>query len=103
LPIYGSGKAVRDYLFVEDHCSAIDLAIHNGEVGETYCVGGAAQRNGIEVAEAILNALGKPKELMQFVEDRPGHDMRYDIDPAISSKSLGGNKAYRLKKELLKP
>jgi dTDP-glucose 4,6-dehydratase len=88
LPIYGSGKAVRDYLFVEDHCAAIDLAIHNGEVGETYCVGGAAQRNGIEVAEAILKALGKPKELMQFVEDRPGHDMRYDIDPSYIQQKL---------------
>jgi dTDP-glucose 4,6-dehydratase len=89
LPIYGSGKAVRDYLFVEDHCSAIDLAIHNGDVGETYCVGGAAQKNGIEVAEAIINSLGKPKELMQFVEDRPGHDMRYDIDPTYIQQKLG--------------
>jgi dTDP-glucose 4,6-dehydratase len=89
LPIYGSGKAMRDYLFVEDHCSAIDLAIHSGEIGETYCVGGAAQRNGVEVAEAILNVLGKPKELMQFVKDRPGHDMRYDIDPSYIEQKLG--------------
>jgi len=89
LPIYGSGKAIRDYLFVEDHCVAIDLAIHKGDTGETYCVGGAAQRNGIQVAEAILNALGKPKELIQFVADRPGHDMRYDIDPTYIEQKLG--------------
>jgi dTDP-glucose 4,6-dehydratase len=89
LPIYGNGKAVRDYLFVEDHCSAIDLALHNGEVGQTYCVGGAAQKNGIEVAEAILEALGKPKDLIEFVTDRPGHDMRYDIDPTYIEKTLG--------------
>jgi dTDP-glucose 4,6-dehydratase len=89
LPIYGTGQAIRDYLFVEDHCVAIDLAIHEGKVGETYCVGGAAQRNGVEVAEAILTALGKPKELIQFVTDRPGHDMRYDIDPTYIEQKLG--------------
>ncbi len=89
LPIYGNGKAVRDYLFVEDHCVAIDLALHEGKVGETYCVGGAAQKNGVEVAEAILEALGKPKDLIEFVADRPGHDMRYDIDPTYIEKTLG--------------
>jgi dTDP-glucose 4,6-dehydratase len=88
LPIYGNGKAVRDYLFVEDHCAAIDLAIHEGELGETYCVGGAAQRDGIQIAETILDILGKPKDLMQFVEDRPGHDMRYDIDPTYIEQKL---------------
>jgi len=89
LPIYGNGKAVRDYLFVEDHCKAIDLAIHTGEVGETYCVGGAAQRNGLQIAEAILTALSKPKDLVEFVTDRPGHDMRYDIDPHYIETKLG--------------
>ncbi len=89
LPIYGNGQAIRDYLFVEDHCSAIDLAIHTGKVGQTYCVGGAAQRNGVEIAETILKTLGKPKDLIQFVDDRPGHDMRYDIDPAYIEKELG--------------
>lgn len=89
LPVYGNGKAIRDYLFVEDHCSAIDLAIHKGNVGETYCVGGAAQRNGIQVAEAILDALGKSHDLIQFVTDRPGHDMRYDIDPSYIEQKLG--------------
>lgn len=89
LPIYGNGQAVRDYLFVEDHCTAIDLALHKGSVAETYCVGGGAQRNGIQIAETILEILGKPKDLIQFVEDRPGHDMRYDIDPTYIQKQLG--------------
>ncbi len=89
LPVYGNGTAVRDYLFVEDHCAAIDLALHNGEVGQTYCVGGAAQKSGLEVARAILEALGKPHDQIQFVTDRPGHDMRYDIDPSYIEKTLG--------------
>lgn len=89
LPLYGTGQAIRDYLFVQDHCSAIDLAIHKGDIGETYCVGGAAQRNGIQVAEAILDTLGKSRDLIQFVTDRPGHDMRYDIDPSYTEQKLG--------------
>lgn len=89
LPIYGNGEAIRDYLFVEDHCNAIDLAIHNGKIGETYCVGGAAQRNGIQIAETVLEKLGKSKELIEFVTDRPGHDMRYDIDPTYIQEQLG--------------
>lgn len=89
LPIYGNGKAVRDYLFVYDHCVAIDLAVHQGPVGETYCVGGGTQQNGLQVAETILDALGKPRSLMQFVNDRPGHDMRYDIDPTHIKEVLG--------------
>jgi len=89
LPVYGNGQAVRDYLFVEDHCHAIDLAMHQGKDGQTYCVGGGAQRNGVQVAEAILEILGKPKELIEFVQDRPGHDMRYDIDPSYIQQELG--------------
>lgn len=89
LPIYGSGQAIRDYLFVEDHCSAIDLALHKGKLGQTYCVGGATQKNGLAVAEAILAAVDKPKDLVEFVTDRPGHDMRYDIDPTLIQSELG--------------
>ena len=89
LTIYGNGQAVRDYLYVYDHCTAIDLAIHKGKVGETYCVGGGAQRNGVEVADAILQSTRKPESLKKFVEDRPGHDMRYDIDPSYIQKELG--------------
>jgi dTDP-glucose 4,6-dehydratase len=89
LPVYGNGQAVRDYLFVEDHCAAIDLALHDGKVEETYCVGGGAQRNGVQIAETILEMLGKSKSLLEYVTDRPGHDMRYDIDPTHLKKTLG--------------
>ncbi|RTK95165.1 dTDP-glucose 4,6-dehydratase [Candidatus Saccharibacteria bacterium] len=89
LPVYGNGSAVRDYLFVTDHCRAIDLVLHKGTIGKTYCVGGATQKNGIEVAEAILKILNKPAGLLQFVEDRPGHDMRYEIDSSYIKDELG--------------
>ncbi|TSC93646.1 MAG: dTDP-glucose 4,6-dehydratase [Candidatus Berkelbacteria bacterium Athens1014_28] len=89
LPIYGSGKAVRDYLYVADHCAAIDLIIHKGKSGETYCVGGDSEKNGLEVADAILKATRKPETLKTFVEDRKGHDMRYAIDHSKISKELG--------------
>ncbi len=89
LPIYGDGKAVRDYLYVDDHCEAIALVLENGKAGETYCVGGDSEKNGIEMAETILKALGKPKSLMTFVKDRPGHDRRYAIDHSKITKELG--------------
>ena len=89
LPIYGEGQAVRDYLYVQDHCTAIDLAIHKGEVGQTYCVGGGTQRSGLQLADAVLGALGKPKDLIEFVAGRPGHDMRYDIDASYIKQQLG--------------
>ena len=89
LPIYGSGKAVRDYLYVTDHCSAIDAILHKGKIGETYCIGGDSEKNGIEVADAILKALNKPDSLKTFVEDRKGHDMRYAMDHTKISKELG--------------
>jgi len=88
LPIYGSGKAVRDYLFVTDHCSAIDLILHKGKTGETYCIGGDSERNGIEIADTILKALNKPLSLKTFVEDRKGHDMRYAMDHSKITKEL---------------
>lgn len=89
LPIYGSGQAIRDYLYVEDHCSGIDAILHKGKVGETYCLGGDAQMNGIEVAQTIIEALGKSPALKTFVEDRRGHDMRYAIDHTKATKELG--------------
>lgn len=89
LPIYGKGQFVRDYLYVYDHCTAIDLALHQGKADTTYCVGGAAQRNGVQVAEAILDALNKPKSLIEYVTDRPGHDPRYAIDPSRLRSDLG--------------
>jgi dTDP-glucose 4,6-dehydratase len=89
LPIYGSGLAVRDYLYVTDHCAAIDLILHQGKIGETYCVGGDSERNGIQVADTILEILGKPAALKNFVADRQGHDLRYAIDHAKITRELG--------------
>lgn len=89
VPLYGSGKAIRDYLFVEDHCAAIDLILQKGRVGETYCVGGDSEKNGLEVSGTILDLLGKPESLKTFVEDRKGHDMRYAIDHGKITRELG--------------
>lgn len=89
LPIYGTGKAIRDYIFVTDHCAGIDLIIHNGKIGETYCLGGHAEKNGLEVADTILEELNKPTDLKTFVEDRKGHDMRYAIDDSKIRREFG--------------
>ena len=89
LPIYGQGKAIRDYLYVTDHCEAIDLILHKGKIGETYCIGGDSEKNGLEIADIILTLLDKEKNLKTFVEDRKGHDMRYAIDHSKITKNLG--------------
>ncbi|MCA9742672.1 MAG: dTDP-glucose 4,6-dehydratase [Deferribacteres bacterium] len=80
LPIYGDGKNVRDWIFVDDHCDAIDFIEHNGQNGEVYNIGGGNERMNIEITEIILSELGKPKSLMQYVKDRLGHDRRYSVD-----------------------
>jgi len=89
LPIYGQGQAVRDYLYITDHCAALDLIIHKGKVGETYCIGGDSEKNGVEIADTILALLEKPKTLKTFVEDRKGHDMRYAMDHSKITRELG--------------
>ena len=81
LPVYGEGLNVRDWLYVGDHCSAIDLIVRNGRDGEVYNIGGHNERTNLEVVKTILKALGKPESLITFVKDRPGHDLRYAIDP----------------------
>ncbi len=91
LPIYGDGKSVRDYLYVEDHVRAIDAILEKGKLGETYCVGGGAEKNGIEIAETVLKILNKPTSLMQFVQDRAGHDRRYAINAGKIQNELGWN------------
>lgn len=91
LPIYGSGLAVRDYLCVTDHCAAIDMILDKGKDGETYCIGGDSEKNGLEVADTILDILGKDDSLKTYVEDRKGHDMRYAIDHTKITKELGWN------------
>jgi len=80
LPIYGDGQAIRDYLYVEDHCLGIDLVLHQGKVGEVYNIGGGNQINTVELASTILMVMDKPLDLMAFVLDRPGHDRRYALD-----------------------
>lgn len=81
LPVYGKGENVRDWLYVEDHCSAIDLIVRNSKAGEIYNIGGHNEYTNIEVVKTILSELGKPETLIEFVMDRPGHDLRYAIDP----------------------
>jgi dTDP-glucose 4,6-dehydratase len=89
LPVYGKGENVRDWLYVEDHCMAIDLILHKGNEGEAYNIGGHNERSNLEVVKTILNELDKPESLITFVEDRAGHDLRYAIDPTKISNELG--------------
>ena len=89
LPVYGNGENVRDWLYVKDHCSAIDLVMRRGREGEVYNVGGHNERTNLEVVKTILKALGKPESLITYVKDRPGHDQRYAIDPTKIHNELG--------------
>lgn len=89
LPVYGKGDNVRDWLYVEDHCIAIDLIIRKGTVGEVYNIGGHNERTNLEVVKTVLKELGKGEELIRFVTDRAGHDRRYAIDPTKIKNDLG--------------
>ena len=89
LPVYGDGTNVRDWLYVEDHCRAIDLIIHKGRVGEVYNVGGHNEMTNIDIVKIICKELGKPESLITYVADRKGHDMRYAIDPTKIHNELG--------------
>ena len=89
LPVYGDGKNVRDWLFVEDHAKAIDMVQEQGRLFETYNVGGHNEKQNIEVVKTILNRLSKPETLITYVKDRAGHDLRYAIDPTKISNALG--------------
>ncbi len=89
LPVYGTGENVRDWLYVEDHCRAIDMILQNGRVGEVYNIGGHNEKNNLQVVKIILEKLGKPESLIRFVTDRKGHDLRYAIDPAKIHAELG--------------
>ncbi len=89
LPVYGEGLNVRDWLYVEDHCSAIDKVIHKGREGEVYNIGGHNEKTNIEVVRLILKELNKGEELITYVADRKGHDMRYAIDPTKIHNELG--------------
>ena len=89
LPVYGKGENVRDWLYVEDHCIAIDMILRDGKVGEVYNIGGHNERTNLEVVKTIIHELGKSEDLITYVTDRPGHDMRYAIDPTKIKNELG--------------
>ena len=89
LPVYGKGENVRDWLYVEDHCRAIDLIIHKGKVGEVYNIGGHNEKTNLDVVKTVIRELGKSEDLIEYVTDRPGHDMRYAIDPTKIHNELG--------------
>ena len=89
VPVYGDGLQVRDWLYVEDHCKAIDLIIHKGKLGEVYCVGGSSEKKNIDVVKEIINFLGKDEGYIDYVVDRPGHDRRYSISNKKIQKELG--------------
>lgn len=95
LPVYGDGLNIRDWLFVEDHCSAIDLVMHKGTSGEVYNVGGNNERTNIQIIKTILSELGKPESLITFVKDRLGHDRRYGIDATKITNELGWEPKYQ--------
>jgi dTDP-glucose 4,6-dehydratase len=89
IPLYGDGENVRDWIYVEDHCRAILLAIEKGNAGAVYNIGARNERRNIDVLHSVLDTLGKPHSLIEFVKDRPGHDRRYAIDPTLIETELG--------------
>ncbi|WP_060788336.1 dTDP-glucose 4,6-dehydratase [Geobacillus zalihae] len=98
LPIYGDGQHIRDWLYVKDHCAAIDLVIHKGKPGEVYNIGGHNERTNNEIVHLIVEKLGVSKSLIKYVSDRPGHDRRYAIDPAKIMTELGWKPQYTFDK-----
>lgn len=102
ITVYGDGLNVRDWLYVEDHCSAIDLVLHKGEIGEVYNIGGNNEIRNIDLVKMILDKLSKKYDLIEFVEDRLGHDRRYAIDFSKINKELGWKSKYRLEIEIKK-
>jgi len=103
IPIYGDGKYVRDWLYVEDHCRAIDLVLKKGKVGETYCVGGLSKDfNNLRLAKMILKIMGKDNSWLEYISDRPGHDRRYAVDWGKIKKELGWRPRLDLEEGLAK-
>jgi dTDP-glucose 4,6-dehydratase len=88
IPVYGDGSNVRDWIYVDDHCRAILLALEKGKAGATYNIGARNPRRNLEVAKSVLDQLQKPHSLLTFVKDRPGHDRRYAIDPSLIEAEL---------------
>lgn len=94
VPVYGTGENVRDWIHVHDHNVGVDLIVRNGKVGEVYNLGGHSERTNLTVVKTILKQLGKSEDLIEFVEDRKGHDLRYAIDSSKAEKELGWNRTY---------
>jgi len=94
LPIYGDGMNVRDWIYVEDHCRALDVVLHHGKEGEVYNIGGRSEKPNLEVVKTVLDQLGKPPSLIRFVKDRPGHDRRYAMDFSKIERELGWKPAF---------
>jgi len=99
IPIYGNGMQVRDWIYVEDHCSAIDLILKKGEIGEKYLISAENEHHNIDVVKSILKLLNKPQSLIQYVVDRPGHDVRYALEPK-KIKELGWKPKYKFDEAL---
>ncbi len=100
VPMYGNGKNVREWIFTQDHCRAIDVILHKGEVGEVYNIGTGERQENIEIAETLLDILGMGKEKLEYVKDRPGHDWRYAINSDRLRKELGWKPEYKLEEGL---
>ena len=103
LPVYGDGKNIRDWLHVYDHCTAIDLVLHKGKLGEVYNIGGHNEKENIEIVKLILKELDKPESLIKFVKDRLGHDRRYAIDSTKITKELGWKPKYTFETNIVEP
>lgn len=100
VPVYGDGLQVRDWLYVEDHCRAIDLILHQGKLGETYCIGGNAEKENIWIVKKLLELLGKDESSIEYVQDRPGHDRRYAISFSKIQSELGWEPTVTLEEGL---
>lgn len=97
VPIYGDGKYVRDWLYVEDHCRGIDLVLQKGKIGETYCIGGLTEDvNNLALIRKVLAIMGKDESALEYVKDRPGHDRRYSVDWSKANRELGYKPLYDL-------
>ena len=94
IPVYGKGENIRDWIHVHDHNVGVDMIVRHGKVGEVYNLGGHSERTNLELVKIILKQLNKPEDLIRFVTDRPGHDLRYAIDSSKVERELGWNRTY---------